>query len=188
MQEHKCWYAQFPSWSNIFWFVCLHVWFHAFSWKIQQWERESLQYWRFRSQFEQSIVTQIFRSTKCLEGDGSYSSFPHAHAGETNVPHTLHDETIVEQLKVYSIVLRFQARIFSKTTSSVLFVRNVCDVSLEPYSQNEMLSFFRMCFVYPEYVFLLWCIQVKQRLCLWLWWSRTKDSVNLSHLNYQLAD
>jgi hypothetical protein len=29
-----------------FWFVCLCVWLHAFSWKIQQWERESLQYWR----------------------------------------------------------------------------------------------------------------------------------------------
>jgi hypothetical protein len=85
-----------------------------------------------RSQFDQSTVTQIFRSTKCLEGDGSYSSFPHAHAGETNVPHTLIDKTIVEQLKPYSIVRRFQARFSSKTTSSVLFVRNVCDVSLEP--------------------------------------------------------
>jgi hypothetical protein len=55
-----------------------------------------------RSQFDQSTVTQIFRSTKCLEGDGSYSSFPHAYAGETNVPHALNDETIVEQLKPYS--------------------------------------------------------------------------------------
>jgi hypothetical protein len=61
-----------------------------------------------RSQFDQSTVTQIFRSTKCLEGDGSYSSFPHVHAGETNVPHTLNDETIVEQLKPYSIVLRLK--------------------------------------------------------------------------------
>jgi hypothetical protein len=85
-----------------------------------------------RSQFDQSTVTQIFRSTKCLEGDGSYSSFPHAHAGETNVPHALNDGKIVEQLKPYSIVLKFQARFSSKTTSSVLFVRNLCDVSLEP--------------------------------------------------------
>jgi hypothetical protein len=93
-----------------------------------------------RSQFGQSTVTQIFRSTKCLEGDGSYSSFPHAHAGETNVPHALNDETIVEQLKPYSIVLKFQAG----------------------FSQNEMCYLSLECVLCIHSVFLLRCTKVNR--------------------------
>ncbi len=115
-----------------------------------------------RSQFDQSTVTQIFRSTKCLEGDGSYSSFPHAHAGETNVPHALNDETIVEQLKPYS-----NFNLDFLRMRCVIFLYNVFCVSIVFFCLDALK--------WTEIMFVTMMIK-DRRLC------------NLSHLNYQLAD